>query len=84
MKLIRGQKADPKGYAEQEEILLAGYYAEQGIETTQGGIQDDNLDRYGSGGLSTSNPLFSSARNSQAQVKDTPDTFQETLQEKVA
>lgn len=81
--LAKGGKASP-GYAEQEELLLAGYLQEQGIETEQAGVIMGNLERYGSGGLSSSNPLFNSANYAQVQIENETQTFSEALQEKLA
>ena len=44
----------------------------------------DNLGRYGSGGLSSSNPLFNSKNYAQAAVENEIDTFAQTLSERFA
>lgn len=81
--LMKWGRASP-GYAEQEEILLAWYLQEQGIQTEQAWVVMDNLERYGSGGLSASNPLFNSANYAQVQIENRTKTFQEALEEKMA
>lgn len=81
--LMKGGRATP-WYAEEEERLLAGYLGEQGIQTEQAGVVTDNLARYNSGGLSSSNPLFNSANYAQVQIENETQTFAQTLQEKLA
>ncbi len=79
--MLRWWKATP-WYAEKEAALLAWYLESQWISSEQADIIMSNLERYNGGGLSTSNPLDSSAYHAQAQVEAKVKTFRETLLEK--
>lgn len=79
-KLARWWSTSPM-YAEQEAVLLAGYLETEWISTEQSGIVMDNLEKYGSGGLSSSNALFNSKNYAQSQVKNSRDTFWESVLE---
>lgn len=68
----------------QQDQLLSEYLGTQWISWTQADAVIDNLDRYGSGWLSSSNPLFNSENYAQSQIKNEIDTFSQTLQERFA
>lgn len=72
------------GYAEREAALLSDYLASQWVNSEQADVIMGNLDRYNAWGLSTSNPIDSSAYYAQAQVEAEIQTFKEALLEKLS
>jgi len=81
--LMRGWSRNPT-LVETEELLLAQYLESQGISWDQAAVVMDNLARYNSWWLSTSNPLFNSTNYSTNNIKNEVKTFSETLKEKFA
>jgi len=81
--LIRWWSQNPT-LVETEELLLAQYLESQGISWDQAAVVMDNLARYNSWWLSTSNPLFNSANYSTNNIENEVQTFSETLREKFA
>ena len=81
--LLRWGKASGEQEAQQAR-LLNDYLGEQWISGSQADVVLDNLGRYGSGGLSSSNPLFDSKNYAQAAVENEIDTFAQTLSERFA
>jgi hypothetical protein len=64
--------------------LLNEYLWEQWISGSQADVVLDNLNKYSSWGLSSSNPLFNSESYAQASIENEIDTFSQTLQEQFA
>jgi len=81
--LMRWWKAAP-WYAEQEAKLLADYLDTQWISSEQADVVTDNLERYSSGALTSSNPLFNSSNYSLNNTENELKTFEEVLREKFA
>lgn len=81
--LMRWWTASP-WYEDTEARLLADYLGTQWISSEQAGVVTDNLERYNSWALTSSNPLFNSANYAQNQSENELKTFEETLREKFA
>ena len=64
-----------------ENKVLSQYLWSQGISGSQADVVLDNLDRYGSGSISGSNPLLNSQNYAWASIENTIDTFSQTLSE---
>jgi hypothetical protein len=69
----------PANNAAANNKVLSEYLGTQWISWGQADVVLDNLDRYGSGSISWSNPGLNSANYASASVENTIDTFSQTL-----
>ena len=77
--LMRG--GSPAHNATVENRVLSEYLGSQWIPWNQAAVVLDNLDRYGSGSISWSNPALNSENYASASITNTIDTFSQTLSE---